>query len=71
VIDVPVTADIPREDEIFQRETVTRTRHVLGWNFHRTEFVESIVFDVLMTFQVSDCHGAWNFLEGNFGGSGR
>jgi len=52
VVDATVTADFPRTDKVFPRETVAWTRHVLGGNFHGTEFVEFIVFDVLNYSQI-------------------
>ena len=48
MVDVSVTADISCEDKFFPKETVIRTRYVLDWDFHRTEFVEFVIFDVLI-----------------------
>lgn len=70
-VDVSVTAYISCEDEILQKETVAGTRHVLGGNLHGTEFVEFVVFDVLMLLnsRVVTAYGFYYFCwGGNFGG---
>ena len=47
-VDVPITVNIPCSNKVLQKASITRTRNVLGWNFHWTEFIEFIVFDVLV-----------------------
>ena len=47
-VDVPITVNIPCSNKVLQKASITRTCNVLGWNFHWTEFIEFIVFDVLV-----------------------
>ena len=47
MVDVPITVNIPCANQIFQKETTPRPCDVLDRNFHGTEFIEFIVFDVL------------------------
>jgi hypothetical protein len=49
VVDVPVAAHFFSKDNVFQGKTVVGPRHVLDWYFHGTEFVEFVVFDVLIS----------------------
>lgn len=48
-VDVSITFDIPCSNQVLQKASITRTRHVLDRNFHRAEFIEFAILDVLAT----------------------